>query len=97
VFQASQAMTVRLTQEVFMQTHHPRRTYFKFRSGARQQFRKPRADARAERLESRLLLYSWTPLSNLAPAGIGTMILLGDGTVMAQRAGITNQWYKLAM
>lgn len=39
---------------------------------------------------------TWTPLANLAPTNIGTMMLLSDGTVMAQGNGITNAWYKLS-
>ncbi len=41
---------------------------------------------------------TFTPLTNLAPAssgGIGTMMLLTDGTVMAQGGGVANTWYKL--
>jgi uncharacterized repeat protein (TIGR03803 family) len=37
----------------------------------------------------------WTPLTNTAPAAIGTMLLLTDGTVIAQGAGISSAWYKL--
>src|SRR5208282_2380495 len=37
----------------------------------------------------------WTQLTNLAPSTIGTMLLLPDGTVMAQGGGITNTWFKL--
>jgi hypothetical protein len=47
-----------------------------------------------EQLEQRRLLASWIPVAP-APAGIGSMVLLTDGTVMAQRAGVTNQWYRL--
>jgi hypothetical protein len=38
---------------------------------------------------------SWTPLTNLAPASIGTMLLLSDGTVMAQAGGTSRVWYRL--
>src|SRR5579862_9810397 len=38
----------------------------------------------------------WTPLANNAPAGINTMLLLTDGTVMAQAAGTTADWYRLS-
>src|SRR5436190_18958927 len=41
------------------------------------------------------MLAGWTVLNSLAPARIGTMMLLPDGTVMAQGAGITNGWYRL--
>src|SRR5262249_41983907 len=33
-------------------------------------------------------------LAPAAPSGIGRMMLLRDGTVMAQGAGVTNPWYK---
>src|SRR3954447_18941878 len=52
------------------------------------------ASATIEALETRTML-AWTPLTNLAPAGLGTMMLLTDGTVMAQRANVTNVWYRL--
>jgi hypothetical protein len=54
-----------------------------------------------ELLESRELLSGfWTPLATAAPSsdGIGTMLLLSDGTVMAQGGGSSsfeNTWYKL--
>jgi len=49
-----------------------------------------------EALEDRTLLASnWTALTNTAPAAIGTMMLLTDGTVMAQEAGVTKTWYRL--
>jgi len=49
-----------------------------------------------ELLEDRTLLASnWTALTNAAPAAIGTMMLLTNGTVMAQEAGVTNTWYQL--
>jgi hypothetical protein len=38
---------------------------------------------------------TWTPVTNFAPTGIGTMILSSDGTVMAQGSGTTNNWYRL--
>lgn len=48
-----------------------------------------------EELEPRLVpAGTWTQLTNLAPAGIGTMMLLSDGTVMAQEGG-TEKWDKL--
>src|SRR5205814_662090 len=52
------------------------------------------AGLQVERLESRTMLASWTPVSNLAPAGIGTMELLTDGTVMGE-AYPSGVWYKL--
>jgi len=38
---------------------------------------------------------TWTPLVHPAPGGIGTMLLLSDGTVMAQNSG-TAIWYRLS-
>src|SRR5262249_12725356 len=41
---------------------------------------------------------TWTPLTNAAPDAIGTMVLLSDGTVMAQGSGaigVSNTWYRL--
>ena len=38
---------------------------------------------------------TWTALNNAAPSGINLMLLLPDGTVMAQAGGATNQWWKL--
>ncbi len=58
------------------------------------QHRKPRF----ERLELRQMLAgSWVQLTNDAPTGdgIGTMMLLTDGTVMAQEAGVSNKFFKL--
>src|SRR5579884_2173952 len=47
-------------------------------------------------LERRELLTGvWTAFTNTAPGGVGTMMLLSDGSVMAQKAGTTNTWYKL--
>lgn len=37
---------------------------------------------------------TWTPLANLAPGGIGTMLLLTDGTVLAQN-GSGTAWCRL--
>jgi hypothetical protein len=54
-----------------------------------------------EDLEPRIALSgTWTPLAHAAPDNIGTMILLSDGTVMAQGGGgdlvpPTNAWYRL--
>src|ERR1035438_10286884 len=40
---------------------------------------------------------TWIPLQQLAPTGIGTMLLLSDGTVMAEGASPagTNTWFRL--
>src|SRR5215471_4047214 len=37
---------------------------------------------------------TWTALANAAPGGVNTMLLLSDGTVMAQNGGSTT-WYRL--
>jgi hypothetical protein len=54
---------------------------------------------RLEPLETRTLPTGiFTPLVNLPPEGIGTMMLLSDGTVMAQNApsgGFGRNWYQL--
>jgi hypothetical protein len=48
-----------------------------------------------EELEPRNLpAGTWIQLTNLAPGGIGTMMLLSDGTVMAQEGG-SEKWDKL--
>jgi hypothetical protein len=64
-----------------------------------------RPDKKTEALRSRLYLEkledrvvpagTWTALNSVAPQAIGTMMMLSDGTVMAQGAGQTNAWYKL--
>lgn len=38
---------------------------------------------------------TWMPLTNLAPNGVETMLLLPDGTVMAEGSGPNTAWYKL--
>jgi hypothetical protein len=49
-----------------------------------------------ESLEDRIVpVGTWTALSNLAPEAIGTMMLLSDGTVMAEGNGQTTHWYNL--
>jgi len=56
---------------------------------------RPHQPIALEELEPRNLpAGTWTPLTNLAPAGIGTMMLLSDGTVMAQEGG-SEKWDKL--
>jgi hypothetical protein len=63
--------------------------------------RRGRQRLRLEQLETRDLPSGfWTPLTHLAPDGIGTMMLLSDGTVMAQNGNLLasanwNQWYQL--
>jgi hypothetical protein len=53
-----------------------------------------------ETLECRQLLSvatgTWTQLTNLDPAGTGTMFLLPDGGVMIQGSGVSNQWERLS-
>jgi hypothetical protein len=50
-----------------------------------------------EQLETRLVLTGgqWAQLANDAPNGIGTMLLLADGSVMAQGPPVSKSWYKL--
>src|SRR5438552_727320 len=52
-----------------------------------------------EQLEARNLLATWTQLTNLPSAAIGTMMLLTDGRVMAQGEngtnGVANTWFQL--
>jgi hypothetical protein len=49
-----------------------------------------------ETLEARTLLTgTWTPLAQLAPSTITTLMLLTDGTVLAQGPASTPTWYKL--
>lgn len=38
---------------------------------------------------------TWTPLAHTAPSTIGTMLLLTDGTVLAQQSDVSNAWYRL--
>jgi hypothetical protein len=38
---------------------------------------------------------TWTPLAHTAPSAIGTMLLLTDGTVLAQQSDVSNAWYRL--
>jgi hypothetical protein len=50
-----------------------------------------------ELLEAREVPATWTALAHAAPSsGLGTMMLLSDGSVMAQGGGQTNTWYRLA-
>ncbi|MBV9820825.1 MAG: hypothetical protein JO144_01170, partial [Actinobacteria bacterium] len=60
--------------------------------------KRPHRPPTLEALEERTLLTgAWTPLANLPPSpdGIGTMMLLSDGTVMAEGGGVDNTWYQL--
>ncbi len=38
---------------------------------------------------------AWTPLAHTAPSSVGLMLLLSDGTVIAQRSGTSATWYRL--
>jgi hypothetical protein len=38
---------------------------------------------------------TWTPLARTAPDGVGTMLLLSDGTVMCQNANSWDAWFLL--
>ena len=53
-----------------------------------------------EPLEERVVMASnWTQLTNAPPSAVGTMMLLTDGTVIAESyvgaRGVSNLWYKL--
>jgi hypothetical protein len=51
-----------------------------------------------ELLEAREVPASWTALAHAAPSSLGTMMLLSDGTVMANgggSAGCSTSWYRL--
>ena len=51
------------------------------------------ATCAAEMLESRMLLSgTWTPLANAAPDHVGTMLLLPNGSVMAELVGSGSGW-----
>jgi hypothetical protein len=67
--------------------------------GKRQRGRTVSERLRVEELAARRLLTGgWTGLTSLAPDSIGTMMLLSDGTVMAQSAGAAanqNHWFRL--
>ncbi len=51
----------------------------------------------SEQLEARQMFVggTWTQLVTDAPSGIGTMILLTDGTVMAQEGSVSKNFYRL--
>lgn len=50
-----------------------------------------------EALEPRLApAGTWTPFAHVAPTGgLGTMMLLSDGSFMAQGGGVSSAWYRL--
>jgi hypothetical protein len=57
-----------------------------------------RTAPRLENLEDRVVpAGTWTALTNLVPSstGTGTMMLLTDGTVMAQGGSVVKTWYQL--
>src|SRR5690349_21153539 len=57
---------------------------------------KPAIRAMVESLEQRVLLAgTWSQLMRAAPGGVGTMLLLPDGTVMAQINGTSADWARL--
>jgi hypothetical protein len=68
----------------------------KERRNRRQAARRPSARPLVELLETRLVLDgTWSLLKNQAPQGIGTMLLMTDGSVMAQGPNTTDDWFKL--
>src|SRR5262249_17785753 len=72
------------------------RRRFQMRRGAARRAERQNRPLTLEHLESRDLLSGvWTPLVNTAPASIGTMMLLTDGTVMAEAGGQSKNWYQL--
>ena len=38
---------------------------------------------------------TWTPLAHAAPNSVSTMLLLSDGSVLAQKGGVSSIWYRL--
>jgi hypothetical protein len=42
-----------------------------------------------------MALGTWTPLAHIAPGSVDLMLLLSDGTVMAQQAGVSSNWFRL--
>src|SRR5258708_34634508 len=38
---------------------------------------------------------TWVPLAHTAPSSVGLMVLLPDGTVMAQNSNSSSTWYRL--
>jgi len=69
------------------------------RARSRQQpkpFNRPGAPIYVECLEQRQLLSgTWTQLTHNAPGGVGTMLLLPDGSVLAQINGTSADWARL--
>jgi SdrD B-like domain/Kelch motif len=56
-----------------------------------------RTQLQVEVLEDRnLMTGAWSTLAHLAPAATGTMMLLSDGTVLAQGPNQSSAWYNLA-
>jgi hypothetical protein len=57
---------------------------------------RPSRRLQLEGLEAReLLTGTWATLANLAPGGTGTMLLLSDGSVMAEGSGQSSSWFRL--
>ena len=58
--------------------------------------RSRQSEVTIEQLEGRQLFSgTWTALTHAAPGGVGTMLLLPDGSVMAQINGISSDWARL--
>jgi hypothetical protein len=73
----------------------PRRAGSK-RRALRPAARRPTARPMVEQLETRIVpAGQWAQLANDAPDGIGTMLLMTDGSVMAQGPQTSKNWYKL--
>src|SRR6516165_8441065 len=65
------------------------------KKSARSSASRCRRSLAVEALEGRVLLSgTWSALAHTAPGGVGTMLLLSDGTVMAQNGGNAG-WYRL--
>src|SRR4051794_5907835 len=66
------------------------------RIDAKKRRRKVPVIPRLENLESRQLLSgTWTPLAQSAPGGVGTMMLMPDGAVIAPINAASTTWAKL--
>jgi len=66
------------------------------RSKPRSKPSKTSRQPRLEELEARITpTGTWTEVNNLPPDALGAMLLLPNGTVMAQETGVSNTWYQL--
>ena len=80
---------------LFKHTHRQEPGSFYRRRRAARAFDDRALRLEVEAMEARTLLTgTWLPLANLAPGNVDTMLLLTDGTVMAQDSG-TRTWYEL--